>query len=255
MNYPVDRADGAHGIPDADQRIIAVMPLHAITALHGEQGLRARLEIEIARVDGAASQRKVREALDLAGRLHAADRRQHEPYLNHLLRVALRIICHYDVRDTDITCAALLHDSVEDHADDLAANGRPGAFAILAASFGPQVASLVEAVTNPDYAPGEDKDEQYRAHVTASLIGNPPARVIKMSDFTDNGVGVIHTTGPKAIRLARKYAPLVPVLADLIARSDTPLSPRAKARILGQLRTAQERFAAITAPRADSACL
>jgi hypothetical protein len=74
------------------------------------------------------------------------------------------------------------------------------------------VASLVEAVTNPDYAPGRDKDEQYRAHVTESLIGNPRARVIKVSDFTDNGVGVIHTTGPKAIRLARKYAPLVPVL-------------------------------------------
>ena len=45
-------------------------------------------------------------------------------------------------------------------------------------------------------------------------------------------------TGPKAVRLAREYAPLVPVLADLIARADTPLSPRAKGRILGQLRIA-----------------
>jgi hypothetical protein len=36
------------------------------------------------------------------------------------------------------------------------------------------------------------------------------------------------------------------VLADLIARPDTPLSPQAKARILGQFVTAQERFAAIT---------
>lgn len=40
-------------------------------------------------------------------------------------------------------------------------------------------------------------------------------------------MGVIHTTGPKAVRLARKYAPPVAVLADLVARSDTPLSPRA----------------------------
>ena len=55
-------------------------------------------------------------------------------------------------------------------------------------------------------------------------------------DFTDNGVGVIHTTGSKAVRLAHKYAPLVPVLAELIARSDTPLPPHAKARILRQLR-------------------
>jgi hypothetical protein len=67
---------------------------------------------------------------------------------------------------------------------------------------------------------------------------------------TDNGVGIIHTTGPKAVRLARKYSPLVPVLADLIARPDTPLTPHVKIQILGQLRTAQQRFAAIAPPAA-----
>ena len=71
-----------------------------------------------------------------------------------------------------------------------------------------------------------------------------------MSDFTDNGVGIIHTTGPKAVRLARKYAPLVPVLADLIARPDTPLTPHVKVQILGQLHTARQRFAAIAPPAA-----
>ena len=102
------------------------------------------------------------------------------------MRVALRIICHYGVRDTDIICAALLHDAVEDHADDLAATGgRPEALAVLAARFGPQAAALVEAVTNPVYLAGQDADEQYRAHVAASLAANPGARVIKVSDFTD----------------------------------------------------------------------
>jgi (p)ppGpp synthase/HD superfamily hydrolase len=255
MTHSSGQADSTHGIPDAEQRLIAVMPLHTITTLYGEQGLRVRLAIETARLDGAASQQKVREALQLAARLHAADQRQREPYVNHLLRVALRIICHYGVYDTDIICAALLHDAVEDHADDLAADGRPGAFAALAASFGPQVASLVEAVTNPVYAPGRSEDDQYRAHVAESLAANPRARVIKVADFTDNGVGVVWTTGPKAVRLARKYAPLVPVLADLIDRPDTPLSAPAKAHILGQLRAAQERFAAIVPPTTDSARL
>jgi hypothetical protein len=46
-------------------------------------------------------------------------------------------------------------------------------------------------------------------------------RVTKTSDFT--GVGLIHTTGPKLDRLAAKYAPLVPILGDLIARP-TPRS-------------------------------
>lgn len=233
MTKPARHQDSALGISDAEQRIISVMPLHAITATYGEQGLRARLSVEIAGIDSARGQEQVREALQLAGRLHAADRRQREPYLNHLLRVALRIICHYDIRDTYIICAALLHDAVEDHADDLAPNGRPAAFAALAVSFGAQVASLVEAVTNPVYLPGREKDEQYREHVASSLADNPRARVIKVSDFTDNGLGVIHTTGPKAVRLARKYAPLVPVLSDLIDRPDTPLSPAAKERILG----------------------
>ena len=237
-------------IPD-EQKILAEMPLHAITAVYGEQGLRARLAIETGRLDDAAGRQKISEALELAGRLHAADRRQREPYINHLLRVALRIICHYGVRDTDIICAALLHDAVEDHAGDLAATGgRPGALGVLAARFGPQAAALVEAVTNPVYLPGQDADEQYRAHVAASLAASPGARVIKVSDFTDNGVGVIHTTGAKAVRLASKYAPLVPVLADLIARPDTPLAPHVKVRILGQLRTAQKRFAAIAPPAA-----
>jgi (p)ppGpp synthase/HD superfamily hydrolase len=167
----------------------------------------------------------------------------------HLLRVALRIICHYGVGDPEVICAALLHDAVEDYASDLAATGdRPEALAVLAARFGPQVAALVEAVTNPVYLPGHDEDEQYRAHVAVSLAANPRARVIKVSDFTDNGVGIIHTTGPKAVRLARKYASLVPVLADLIARPDTPLTPHVKIQILGQLRTAQQRFAAIAPP-------
>src|SRR5215469_13384196 len=169
-------------IPDEGQKILAVMPLHAITAVYGEQGLRARLAVEAASLGDLASRQKVGEALELAGRLHAADRRQREPYVNHLLRVALRIICHYGVRDPDVICAALLHDAVEDHASDLAATGdHPAALAVLAARFGPQVAALVEAVTNPVYLPGQDKDEQYRAHVAASLAATPGARVLKVS--------------------------------------------------------------------------
>jgi hypothetical protein len=221
------------------------MPLHAITTLYGEKGLRERFALETAGMAGAADGRRVKQALQLASRLHAIDHRQREPYVNHVLRVALRIICHYDVRDADIFCAALLHDAVEDHADDLSADGRPGALTVLAVTFGSRVADLIAAATNPVYDAGPDEDGQYRAHVTASLATCPWARVIKVSDFTDNGVGVIHTTGPKAVRLAQKYAPLVPVLADLVAWPDTPLAGHIKARILQQLHSAAERFAAI----------
>jgi len=252
---------------DSDQRrLLATMPLHAITSTYGEEGLRERFALEIASWPDA-DRARLERALDLATRLHAGDRRDREPYLNHLLRVAIRIISHYGVHDPDVICAALLHDAVEDHPDELAqgglggravppiAGGSPGgssprggtaaALAVLAAEFGPRVAELVAAVTNPAYAPDRDAHDQYREHVAESLAASPWARVIKASDFTDNGVGLIHTTGPRLHKLADKYAPLVPVLRDLIARPDTPLGAAAKEHILAQLDRADERFAAL----------
>jgi hypothetical protein len=232
---------------DDHQRLLATMPLHAITSTYGEAGLRDRFAVEVA--SWADPDRlRMERALDLAGRLHAADRRDREPYVNHLLRVAIRVMSHYRVRDADVVCAALLHDAVEDHPDELA--GRPAAdqaaaLAVLASDFGPRVAELVGAVTNPAWAPDRDQHDQYREHVATSLEVSPWARVIKASDFTDNGVGLIHTTGPRLHRLAEKYAPLVPVLQDLIARPDTPLDAAAKEHILAQLDRAAGRFAAL----------
>ena len=65
------------------------------------------------------------------------------------------------------------------------------------------------------------------------------------SDFTDNGAGLVHMTGPKLDKLASKYAPLVPILREMIARPDTPLSDDAKGRIFDQLDRAAGRFDAI----------
>jgi len=230
------------------------MPLHAITSTYGEEGLRERFAAEAASF-GEQDQRRLNRALDLAARLHAGDRREREPYVNHLLRVAIRIMSHYGVRDTDVICAALLHDAVEDHPAELAASvpGQAGgagddqaaALAALAAQFGTRVAELVAAVTNPPYAPERDAHEQYREHVTDSLRSSPWARVIKASDFTDNGAGLIHSTGTRLGKLAGKYAPLVPVLRELIERPDTPLDAAAKEHILAQLDRAAERFAAL----------
>jgi hypothetical protein len=160
------------------------------------------------------------------------------------------------VRDADVICAALLHDAVEDHPGELAPGGgqqgggeqggvQRAALAELASQFGPRVADLVGAVTNPEPVPGQDRHQQYLEHVADSLAASPWARVIKASDFTDNGVGLIHTTGARMERLAGKYEPVVPVLRELITRPDTPLSEAAKARILGQLDQAAERFSII----------
>jgi (p)ppGpp synthase/HD superfamily hydrolase len=226
------------------------MPLHAITEVYGEAGLRERFQLELEGFPPDDRER-LTGALALAARLHADDRRVREPYLNHLLRVAIRIIRYYGIRDVDVITAALLHDAVEDHPEEL--GGLTGTHAVmtdaavaeLARLFNPRVAELVRAVTNPEFDPGTDRHEQYRAHVTESLERDPWARVIKVSDFTDNGVGVVHTTLDKARSSATKYRPLVPTLRELVGRPDTPLSVEAKDHILDQLDLAEERFAAI----------
>ena len=236
------------------------MPLHAITEMYGEDGLRLRFDLEIARL-AEPDRRMLSTALALAEELHAGDRRTREPYLNHLLRSALRVLHHYRVTDVDVVAAALLHDSVEDHAPELC--GRPAgeptqqdiddALAALATRFNTRVARLVEAVTNPLPEEGTDRHEQYRVHVARSLAAEPWARVIKASDFTDNAVGLIYTLPKLHAKLARKYWPLVPVLRDLIRRPDTPLADDVKDRIMRQLDLAVSRLDAIlrTTSRVD----
>ena len=77
------------------------------------------------------------DALELASRLHAEDWRQNEPYINHPLRVATRIMSHDGIRDPEVIAAALLHDSVEGHAAELAPEGTTAAaLGALTARFG-----------------------------------------------------------------------------------------------------------------------
>lgn len=241
--------------PMASPTYLTSMPLHAITEVYGEAGLRQRFALEVARF-AAPDRERLMAALDLAAHLHHDDRRVREPYLNHLLRVAIRIMSHYGVDDVDVIVAALLHDAVEDHPDELGGDTE-AALAELARRFNSRVSDLVRAVTNPEYDPERDRHEQYRAHVAESLDRHPWARVIKVSDFTDNGVGIVHTTGPKVRSSAAKYRPLVPVFRELVGRPDTPMSATAKAHVLDQLDLAETRFAAIlddpgNAPRGNA---
>jgi hypothetical protein len=241
--------------------LLRTMPLHAITEVYGEKGLRRRFELELAALP-AGDQKTLLDALKLATTLHEGQRRVREPYINHLLRVTLRIICYYHVHDAEVLTAALLHDSVEDQPwrltgapDDSGPPPTTDALKVLAERYSERVARLVEAVTNPDYDPSRDKNEQYRNHVAEALEYEPWARVIKISDFTDNGVGIIHTTGDKLVTASTKYAPLVPILRELVSRTDTPLDDEVKRHIFSQLDLATERFEAILSAQQSSQLL
>lgn len=231
---------------------LLVMPLHAVTEVHGEAGLWDRLLLELPRLPPQDAT-LVREAAVWARRLHGGQRRTREPYVNHVLRVTLRVLCHYRVTDPQVLIAALLHDTVEDQ--PWAVTGAPpdgppprrAALQVIDDRYGVRVARLVAALTNPEPVAGDDRITRYRHHLSGTVAAEPWARVIKLSDFTDNGVGIIHTVGAKTERVARKYAPAVAVLRELLHRADTPLDATVKAHIDRQLDLADHRIAAILA--------
>ena len=92
--------------------------------------------------------------------------------------------------------------------------------------------------------------EPFSTYVRKGIAGERVGEVLasirpEVAYFTDNGVGLIHTDPSRHVRLATKYAPLVPVFRDLISRPDTPLADAVKRHILSQLDSAEERFEAI----------
>lgn len=232
---------------------LRAMPLHTISEVYGESGLLQRFNLELDRFS-QEDRELIEDARDLALALHSDDKRGRESYNNHILRVATRVIspAHYNVGDPEIVIAALLHDSVEDHKHELAqldsdARGEQTTIAlgVIEALYGQGVAKIVGAVTNPKFDKTDDWRAIYREHVRVQLMAVPKARPVKLSDFDDNGVGIIYSPPEKSEKLSVKYEPMIPIFRDIVMLPDTPLSDTAKERILDQLDLAEERFAAI----------
>jgi guanosine-3',5'-bis(diphosphate) 3'-pyrophosphohydrolase len=83
----------------------------------------------------------VLKAADAAARWHVHQRRKgpaEEPYINHLVEVAMLVADATGGKDTNLVIAALLHDAIEDCEVPRE---------LIAETFGDDVASLVEEVT------------------------------------------------------------------------------------------------------------
>jgi (p)ppGpp synthase/HD superfamily hydrolase len=232
--------------------LLQTMPLHAITELYGTMGLQRRFDMEVDARFGLVDAVQLNTAFELARHLHEDDRRVREPYINHLLRVASRMLIYYHVSDVDVISAGLLHDSIEDHADEMAGsepgNTRVTAMQKLAGWITGRTAQIVSGVTNPEFDPSGDKNALYLEHLEALVAAEDPwPIVVKLSDFTDNATGLIYTTGPKVPKLAKKYVPIVPVLQRGLARADLPLEPAVVSYIHEQLVLTKERLQLLAA--------
>jgi guanosine-3',5'-bis(diphosphate) 3'-pyrophosphohydrolase len=112
-------------------------------------------------------------ALAFAAHKHRDQRRKDpeaSPYINHPIALADVLVNEGAVRDVEVLCAALLHDTVEDTATTLQE---------LQEVFGARVARIVAEVTDDQKLP---KAERKRLQVERAAGLSPEAKLVKLAD-------------------------------------------------------------------------
>ena len=155
------------------------------------------------------------------------------PYIEHPLRVALRLI-RWGVRDAELVAAALLHDVAEDCSEELLevfgsagrSCGQPtdgadeDAFGCLAHLYGTRVAGLVADVTNPKTCGSSSAEGRanYLAHIETLVEQMGLSLLIKASDLKDNAGSIKYQLGhgkdARMLRMLTKYLPAARHVAD-----------------------------------------
>ena len=231
--------------------------------------------ITVAASDNRMDLDGIADAMGLASVLHAGQTRANRanlprtPYIEHPLRNTLRLF-RWGVRDENIIIASLLHDTVEDCADRFcklfpqdkkpqdAQEERDALLDFIRVSYGPRVASMVLAVTNPlettEGLTRAQKHEAYRSKVLEVANGDPDTFVVKLADFVDNATGLYHNVkglkDDRVVNMAKKYLPLVDPLAVSVRRmksAGSPLAQEAHSGILQQLDMTRNRLERIIA--------
>lgn len=181
---------------------------------------------------------KVVQALVIASTLHINDFRHSPrsnlvkpPYMEHVLRVAIRPIKYFNITDINVVITALLHDTVEDHAKDFFSDpeldetlARDMMIEHFSYQFSTEIADSISRLTNPVIDPNTPKtvkQEMYREHVQQSTKNNSMALIVKVSDFIDNA-GSLHVThatkknSPATKHLVDKYTPLTEYFVNAV---------------------------------------
>lgn len=105
---------------------------------------------------------------------HQVRRDGRTPYFSHPVRVALTVAVRFGCSDQRVLAAALLHDVLEDTTAD---------YDDLLARFGPEVASIVAALSKDKRLVEPQREEAYDRQLRQAPW---QARLIKLADVYDN---------------------------------------------------------------------
>jgi GTP pyrophosphokinase len=190
----------------------------------------------------------VRNAWEFCVRHHEGQMRASgEPYIIHPLEVA-EVLAEMKMDATSIA-AGLLHDSVED---------TPATNEEIEASFGEQVAHIVEGVTHIDkieFANREDRQAENVRKMLLAMVSDVRVVLIKLADRLHNMRTLEHLRPERQQSIAREtleiYAPLAHRLGmgkvrgeleDLAFRYTDPVSYEQVAEAVESRRTEGEQF-------------
>ena len=112
-------------------------------------------------------------ALAFAAHKHRDQRRKDvhaSPYINHPISLANLLVNEGAIRDSEVICAALLHDTIED------TETTPRE---LARAFGPRVCAMVLEVTDDKTL---QKAERKRRQIARAARASRAAKLIKLAD-------------------------------------------------------------------------
>jgi hypothetical protein len=217
---------------------------------YGSLGLYTRLEYELEQ-NGLMNDIDVNLAMHLGLAMHGNDMRTNGHYTNHIMRVCLRILTKYNIKEPSIIAAALLHDSVEDHPNDLiqVLGGSKDTLLPIApqaleamrnSPLSGETVDIVDLLTCPPLNP-DNKQAEYLEYTEHIVYSSSAARVVKLSDFVDNAVGNHFTLGSKQQKLDKKYLPLYRIHKMGLLMPDSMVQGRARDEALKQLSKGQYR--------------
>lgn len=236
----------------------STLPLIQVGIEHGTEGLVGRFHQGLNGIDLKEAERGlVLDSAALGLEVHEGQRRTYEPYVNHLFRVAIRLI-ELGVADPVVLSAALLHDSPEDQSERLVrrfggveppiadphrlrrlGHDSLGVFARQhhIVSGAAELSSIVFDVSTPILSPGADTTQAYRTHVNPLLLhGDPRSSALKIADLHDNmepppdGV----EDPEKRRRLDRKQIGIYPLIDEGLRRPDSIITGQARRRLLAE---------------------